>query len=83
MKMNNNELNKISAISAITFNTALFIGAPYFLSDYDASAQLISDGASAEVTFFEDMTGRIENGTMVVHLNYSWTQGQGISVTVS
>lgn len=81
--MNNNKSNKISAISAITFNTALLVCALYFLSDYDASAQFISDGASTEVTFFEDMTGRIENGTMVVHFNYSWTHGQGILETVS
>jgi hypothetical protein len=30
----------------------------------------------AKVTFFEDFTGRIENGTMVLHFNHSWTHAQ-------
>jgi hypothetical protein len=57
---------------AIFFKSALLAGALYFLGDYDANAQSRGDGSSVRVVFF-DKTGRIENGTMVLRFNYTFT----------
>jgi hypothetical protein len=64
------KLHKISAISALVFvnSLLLLIGAWYFLSYGYAQEQ------EAEVTFFEDMTGTIRNGTIWIKFNYTFTE---------
>jgi hypothetical protein len=57
-------LNKRAWQSACIFNGLLLTAVVIFLwSDYNnVNAQSVSDGASAEVTFYEDRTFAIKNG---------------------
>ncbi len=70
--MDNRRLNKVSAISALVFNTVLLIGALYFFSDIAASAE---DHHETGIVLYEDNTGSITNSSK--RITFNWTQTSG------